>query len=124
MQPASQVLCNKEIIAIFSTAYLCTEVFSHEEKKVERSDIDASLHSQEGLLPESAFVHQNDGLQTKFSNFSQDILGFLEENILIYNEEAISDDHEECVDILFQKNPEHDKVEQGVDLDEVCYLNP
>ena len=27
-------------------------------------------------------------------------------------------------DILFQKYPEHDKVEQGAALDEFCYLNP
>lgn len=43
---------------------------------------------------------------------------------MVYNEDAMSDDHEECVDILFHKYPNHDKVEQGASLDEFCYLNP
>ena len=43
---------------------------------------------------------------------------------MIYNEDSMSDGHEEYVDILFQKDPKHDKVEQGAALDEVCYLNP
>ena len=59
------------------------------------------MHSQEVLLPESAYVHQIDGLQTEFSNFSQDMSGFLEEIILVYKEDVISNDHEECIDILF-----------------------
>jgi hypothetical protein len=43
---------------------------------------------------------------------------------LVYNEDAISDNHEECLDILFENDPEHNKLEQRVVLDEVCYLNP
>ena len=36
----------------------------------------------------------------------------------------MSNDHEECVYILFPKDLEHDNVERGATLDEVCYLNP
>ena len=43
---------------------------------------------------------------------------------MVYNEDAMSYDHEEYVDILFYKDPEHDKVEQGAALDEFFYLNP
>ena len=123
MQLASKFLCNEGIIPICSTVDLCTEVFSHEETK-EKSDIDVVLPSQLGLLPESAPIHQNDGLQIEFSQLSQDISGLLKDSIVVHNKDAMSDDHEEYVDILFQKDPEHDKVEQGEALDEVCYLNP
>jgi hypothetical protein len=43
---------------------------------------------------------------------------------LVYNEDVISDNHEECLDILFENDLEHNKLEQRVVLDEVCYLNP
>lgn len=66
MQPTSKVLCNEEIISICSTVDLCTEAFPHEETE-EKIDIDVVLPSQEGLVLESAPIHQNDGLQTKFS---------------------------------------------------------
>ena len=124
MQPTFQVLCNEEIISICSIADLCTKLFSHEENNVEHIDINVVLHSQEGLSPESAYVHQNNGLQTKCSNLSQDILDFLDKRILVYNEDAMSCDHEECVDILFQKDPDQEKLEQRVVLDEAYYLNP
>ena len=119
MQPASQSLCDQEINSIFSTADLCIEVIPHEETNLEQIDVDVVLHSQEGLLLEITFSHQNDGLQTEFRNLSQD----LEDNILVYNKDAISDNHEECLDILFENDPEHNKLEKRVILDEACYLN-
>jgi hypothetical protein len=64
MQPTSQSLCDQEINYIFSTVDLCIEVIPHEETNVEQIDVDVVLHSQEGLLLEIIFVHQNDGLQT------------------------------------------------------------
>ena len=63
MQPASKFLSKEEIIFTCSTADLCTEAFPHEETK-EQIDTDVVLSSQEGLLSESAPIHQNDGLQT------------------------------------------------------------
>ena len=76
MHPTSKFLCNKEIMSICSNVDLCTEAFPHEEIE-EQIDTDVVLPSQEGLLPESTPIHQNEGLQIEFSQLSQDIPGFL-----------------------------------------------
>ena len=65
MQPTSQYLCDQEINSIFSTTSLCTEVVHHKETTVEKIDAEVVLHSEEGLLLEITFSHQNDFLQTR-----------------------------------------------------------
>ena len=124
MELASQSLCNQEINSICSTTELCIEFVPPEETDGGQIDVELVLDSQEGLLVESTYVHQNYGLQMEIRKLSQDISSWLQDNISVYNKYVISDDHEECIDVLFYKDHGHNKLEQRIVLDETFYFNP
>lgn len=94
----------KCFISIFSNVDLCNEAFSH-EKSIEYVDTDVVLPSQEYVFPENAPTHQNDDLETEFSPLNQGIPSFIEDNIVVYKEEAMSDDHEEGVRLFLKIIP-------------------
>ena len=43
---------------------------------------------------------------------------------MVYHEDATSDNHDECIYVLFEKDPEPDKLELRAVMNEAGHLNP